>query len=405
MVNPLIFKFKYFLQLAFVCLLFNSCNDQATFDKTGNIYVPEKMDKEEYLASDLFASVKYTPLEKTKLSNLSNIDKFIHHKSFFIVFCSKANNVFVFNENSGHFLNNMHLPENKTIEIGSFAFDYNKEIVIISDLKSLEFHFFELTGRFIRSISNSHLNFKDFEYLDNGFIFLMSYSDKQDKSTGEDYKVLITDINLKPVRRYIKYNKSSIYNHDIYDNSQSFFRSSDNQSVRLTIPGDYTIYHFVDANSYSTQIIYPPKKDQLPNDFLSNNEFNGDRIKFINRNKNKIYSFQDIYFVNENIKTFRMLSQRNLMATKLLKDSVFIDINKISYSFSFNYALPVLGSSFIGARKNVLYSCIDARFMFEAFNQTGLMSRIDEIKDSNLSNYFKSANIHSNPIISMITFK
>lgn len=405
MTPHLAIKLRSILCIVFIFMLFSACNNQTPFDEKGDIYVPERADPKEYSASDLFKEVKYVPLERTKLSDLSNVDKFVHYKDIFIVYCNKANNVFTFDSNSGKFLNKMELPENKAVEIGSFAFDVKNETIIVQDLRSLEFHFFDLTGRFIKSISNAHLDFKDFEYFDNGFIFLMSYPHKQDNSSGEGYKVLITDLNLKPLKKYIKYNKSSIYKNDLYDNALSFFRSSDDHTLRLTIPGEYTVYHFKDKDSYSKQNIYPPKRDQLPNSFLDDKKWNGKRMSYLNREKNKVYSFQDIYFTDSGVTTFRMLSQKNLRATKLMKDSVFIDINNISYPFAFNYALPILGNTFIGSTNNVLYSSIDARFMFEAFYQTGLINKIDQIKDPHLEKYFKTANIHSNPIISVITLK
>lgn len=378
-------------------------NSRDVIYEKSSINVPNANSNEIKSAAEIFKSVDYIPLETTRESEFAEIDKMIVHKDDFLIYCSSANNVMVFNATTGKFKTKMKIPDNESVAIENFCFDFNQEIIILNNSTTLEFLFFDLDGNLMKKVSYGNLDFNNFDYFDNGFIFLMNYKYKEDETHTLSHIVQLTDFDLIEKKQFIDFNFDAIIKTDMYDQSNTFFRLQGGDTLHLSIPGDYYIYKFANGDLIEKMAIYPPKENQLPPHFLSDYKYKGKRLEYINNNKSKVFAIQDVYLTST-FKTFRLESFNHLMDTRLYYDNQYIDYLNVTYPFDLCYTLPIINWKINAAHNNTIYSNTDAKFMFEILTTTQLMNRLNEITNIPLKEFFVNGSVHNNPVVTKATF-
>lgn len=316
-----ILHMKYFsIYGALLCLAFYGCNEDtargflptdqavssslteigiADADSVIRIKLPEKLDESSaFFVSDVVESVRYVPLETTKESLISYIEKVVPYKDYILVLDVFGKGFLAFDSKGRfrHRIGSEGKGPGEFLNPIAFTVDAQNEEVLLFDDKSHKIIHYSLEGKFIRE-QRVGFRFNDFEVFEDGTYAIntdtrtnshlnsiessrLVYADTSWKVTANDFPY---DISTESGLNYSRRAVSKFGNRMLYSPTFSY------NIYALTKSGAKEKY-YLDAG-----------KLKLPEGFnknLSNDEF---LKKYDSRNSKHIYMGYEVLETNDHL--------------------------------------------------------------------------------------------------------
>jgi hypothetical protein len=358
------------------------------------------------VASEIFDSLVYIPLETKRESIFGNIDRLELSDDYFIILDHNTNAIYLFKKD-GTFHTKITLDKwlktmNKELSgIRDFTVNNEKKEVIVSHiLDQKAYYIFDFEGKFKRKVALNALN--NLACIDKEHYFYETIENHEDFSKP----LLLTkgscilyngalDTELGYVLPSVSYD---------YMKAGGFrLTKSFNTSVLFyTRPFNYDVYR-VDSNGVNSTFRFIfPMSYSLPSHF-SDSTFNGKRRGYLDQQLNTIYSLSDLYQVGKHLIFSAHNSSFSTNSPYLynLESGSLFFLDHISPD-STNSFLPLSDNIILAADTVSVYTSVAGYEMFESREKEKARK---PVYTQTLQKFFKTQNRNSNPVIVKLIVK
>ncbi|SHF48309.1 6-bladed beta-propeller [Pedobacter caeni] len=367
--------------------------------------------------AELFDSVVYVPLQTIKQSIFSGIDQMEVTRKCYVILDESLNSIFLFTKD-GKFYNKI-VNSDKTVEssykkIGKFVVDEKKEEISFLDPHSFYRFYYSFEGKYLRKTPKV-ISGEDFYHMSTGLdIYLRSANQMLYRSNKAFFEskpkeatnsILVVD-SLKKIRYgYLPLDTSIVALDDLYGVAQTFYNNHSGK-ITLSIPYNYNIYEIDSIGKMtSTYRFVLPAMNSLPNDFMKNPIYKGNRISYLNNNKNAVYSITDFYQGNKLV-TFRLVNSMDLHNFLLynLQTAELISMIEIMPDHTC-FKLPIVQRRIYGvADSNSFISALSASTLFSAKEKLRKDKNWEKQLPQHLKNFYKGDQLQ-NPVLTLLYLK
>lgn len=370
------------------------------------------------MASDIFSSITYIPLETTAESVFGSVSQIEVVKDYFIILDYNTNCILIFHKN-GKF----HKKFKGKRETPIWRFSVNRwsnQIVFSNDyFKSIMSLDFDLNVVRIVDISNSDRSpifASTFQFLSASQI--LSYDQYRDFAVGSRYYNSFSRSLLRFATDDGMVDGTTMCYSDV--ESKIDVLTSGHQP--LTNSGIWNEYLFSKPYSYDiykigwkkTKLDFKlvfPLHNSLPSDFLSNPIYSNNRGQFLKKNRDLVFSINNIYRVGDNLlfEASSFTSNRNDNLIYNLKTGLLV---------AYKFILPDKKSSFLplyddlsGHFENYGISACDGTSVFTTISSVCLFrakqdnSKLKIQYPGQLENYLSRSNSKGNPVVVQLEFQ
>ncbi|WP_168208628.1 6-bladed beta-propeller [Chitinophaga sp. XS-30] len=361
----------------------------------------------------IFGVVRYISLETTKESTLGRVDKLYVTDSLFIILDYATNNVFLFRKD-GKFhakINGGPKPEYGGIKF--LNIDRQRKTIMFKDARN-GIKMYDFDGNLLPDLKKDR-NFEYFHTLRDSvtLYYSLNYDYRKDKKDSLDYELKFYRGDSLSGRAfsYRNYNKT-IRNDDLITGSEGvFFETGNDSTVHFIRTYRYQVYTVSrDSVSDVYRFVFPRERS-LPQDFLSNPAYYGNRAKYVlSTGAKAIFSILYFYKV-KNLAFFRLQTvdkprKQSYSFVYNLDTQMLYAVDHIAPDPS-NFYLPIGTSNgfptanfvthgFLTTDGNAIYAAASSQEMFAAKD---MAAEKNLTYSDDLREYFERNTIKSNPVI------
>ncbi len=362
-------------------------------------------------ADQMFSSVRYTPLETNKNSQVGNIDRLETTTNNFIIMDKNTNSVFIFNRD-GKFQSRISFSKVKGDKIVYFTLNRWKKQIIIETSLSRNYLIYGYDGKKISEVTKGKENLTRYKFIEPDKQVSFNVPVKQSKESGNGYFISKYLNFNKVLNNMLSYPYSAVnYNIDDALMANDYFNYYGlDTSLLFSKSYDYNIYSVTPEGVQKKYSLIFPSSYAIPKDFEYNDSYSGKRIKYFFDNKNKIYALTNLY-VLQNKLLFRIKTlnsgDKNIDLVYNLKTGILTAFQKILPDNS-NFKLPI--TSDMNFLSNGIMAC-DGTSIFSSISSKELFKARDRDKDTkvnyskSLLKYFRENSEESNPVIIEVQLK
>lgn len=362
--------------------------------------------------ADIFEEVNFIPLETTAESLFGKIDQLALAENHFIIFDWDTKSILIFSKdgkfkariNGSMVKKDAADKQNHTFINFSMDRKNNEEYIKINS--NYYIFFFDLNGKLVKKISSKDDKDAGQEFQDKTKIksnYLVT-----DGKDSVEYEIGLAKDN-KTIANYFPYDQKARNDDLLYSPGETIIDSKiENERFFLTYY-NYNIYKLSPKKlSLAYRVIFPAI-NSLPFDFLDNPAYTSTdkRIKYFKKNPKAIYTFGNTYKIgnllfirtqngdvdNKKEALIYHLNTNALISTgDLAPDSLssFLPITDLGFQVEF------ANNGFLNYDGKYLYSSYSSLSMFAFKAQSaGKNSKYNPV----LTNYFKTQNRKSNPVL------
>ncbi len=358
-------------------------------------------------ASQVFESIRFTPLETTKESLFGSIDQLEVTDSFFIILDRRSASILVFNRNG-----KLH----KRITTGGankyfsyFAIDRNTNSIVALNNYAKALLIYDFDGNLKQKQASP-------EYLQSLNIFgngSVVYNLRRPFDPSADVKVpfdLVYAHGYDSIYRYVKPFNPKIVDgqYNILYNPINF--SGQGSSCMFSLPFDYTVLQLGDTGIIGKYKFVFPLSYSLPANFITDSRFKGKRAQYVysdQDNAKKVSAISTVYRLGDYL-LFSLMSgdlsmNRDYNFLYNLKNGALLSFTKVTGDSSSCY-LPVLYSAFEGLNavyNKKVYSSMPGFLLFAFKEKTDKQVKYP----AELQDYFTNGTKNNNPVIVELNLK
>jgi hypothetical protein len=362
--------------------------------------------------SQVFDEVQFVPLETTKESLFGSISQLEVTDKYYIIYDYDTKSILIFSKD-GKYKNKISAskiekdPSDKNAQnFYGFALIKENDEPVIQVYLGRSYLYFNLEGTMLRKVPSKDVPYGNARKFTDGTKVERGYTDKKDKdSTNYEVALLKAD---QEVAKYFPYNKDRNKMDQFYGSGENLTDSGvPNEFFYITFY-EYNIYKLSQKNLALNYRIIFPAANSLPADFKTNPLYVNKRQEFFSKNTAVIFSISNAYEIGDNL-YFKTGSwswskdKKNALIYNL-KSGALTSITNVEPD-SLSSFLPVTDAGhfydfqnrgfhkFVGGYFYTSYSSL-AMFAFKEQNESKNRTYNDV-----LTNYFKTSDKKSNPII------
>jgi hypothetical protein len=369
--------------------------------------------------SQLFDEVKFIPLETTKESLFGSISQLNVTDNNYILFDYDTRAVLIFDK-AGKYIAKVNSSKiekdpkdkEKNQELWGYVLikENNQDYIQISSGKKI--FYFDLKGQLFKKImrgekGHSYGN----EKFSNGISIEQYYVDKKEKDSKDStfYSIgLVKD--KKTVAVYFPFHPDSAKNDENWGGS-SFYNSGKPDELFYTRSYEYNVYRLTPEKlSLAYHIIFPAV-NSLPSDYGTNPKYRGKRSLYFAANKKAFYMMDNVYQIGENLYLNTRSFEHNRSDKKSLiynlKSSLLTSVADIEPD-SLSQFLPVTDASTGYEFQNRGFLLFEKGYFYTSYSSLAMFA-YKELNDDKkrqydplLTDYFKTQNRKSNPVIILL---
>ncbi|MCS3554730.1 MULTISPECIES: hypothetical protein [unclassified Sphingobacterium] len=394
-------KLNVFFVIVCACLFIIGCNSNVSnfYHESFNVdTIKISKIKQNYDARDLFESPEVIALKFNGVDKISEVSEYVVTDSGFVVMDKNINKIFLF-DLMGTFLKVLLPPEKETVKYYNLMYDDKGKHILFRDLSNSQILIYDIKGNFIKKIST------EFDYLysepfNSRLVILNNYPEKKSSAKNEVGFLLESrnlDDSLSVVKSFFKYDSQAIYKSDLYDLRKSFYKSKDGKSLYFTRFGELAYYNVNDSSILNKTLFQIDENyfPSVPNDFLTNKDFYGKRMQYLNNYKEKLSFIDNICETNNGILINIMSLKGKFMIIKV--DSSIIPVGNLSYTSDLFGGIPFISYNTISDNTS-FYSFFSSNHLFSLLNQLPYYGEMIAKGDKNLS-IIEKYNSNSNGFI------
>lgn len=354
--------------------------------------------------SSVFKEVRYIPLETTKQSLFGRIDQFVAVDNYFVILDYDTNSILVF-LNDGRFHARIQGGDRskKFHPKGIWFFAINRRLLEISySVGPTTRLVYDIHGKLLRE--EESLEARYYECLGDDRIVYSSFRPADQKGHSERWPELTwhRDSTTYKMDLYYSYGEYPSVRRDYFAyRSSPFYGSGSAPYLHYTRLYDYNVYRIDDTSlSVQYQFVFP-RSVSLPQDFVTNPDYEGKRFDFVIKNhRERIYSIDNFYTIGDKL-FFSLLSADSDVRSDIIFDLSTLKAVSLSRIIpdQRNGFLPLkaqIHPGFLGVDEQRLYLSTSAPDMFAARQEAA--AKKPEY-DSTLQKFFAQADNNANPVI------
>lgn len=362
--------------------------------------------------ADIFEEVNFIPLETTEESLFGKISRLAVTDNNFIIADWDTMCILIFSKdgkfkaklNGGMFKNDAGDQQKHTFY--DFTLNQINNETCISIFSNGKTFYFDLNGKLIKKTPSNYVENEGPKFPDKTDI-RSHYSVKNEKDTLH-YEIGLAKDN-KAVANYFPYNLKQRNKDLMYSKGESIIDSKiENERFFLSYY-NYNIYKLSPQKlSLAYRIIFPAI-NSLPFDFLDNTAYIGadKRKKYFEENPKAIYTLSNTYKIG-NLLFFKtqiwdVNEKKNALIYHLNTNSLY-SIGDLAPD-SLSSFLPITDIGFHFEFTNNGFFHYDSKYLYTSYSSLAMFAFKEQSAGKNqkynavLSNYFKTQNRKSNPII------
>ncbi|MEJ7559976.1 MAG: 6-bladed beta-propeller [Pedobacter sp.] len=370
-------------------------------------------------ASQVFEEVKFIPLETTKESLFGSISQFSVTKDNYVIYDYDTKAVLIFDK-AGKYIAKVNSskiakdPKDKvTPEFHGYVLktENNQDYIQISSNRNI--FYFDLKGQLYKKgkWNEPGISYGNEKKFSNDIIIKEYYVDKKEKDSKDS---TFYDIGLvkdkKKVAAYFPFHPDSAKNDENWGSSR-FYNNGVPDELFYTRNYEYNIYKLTPEKlSLAYRLIFPAI-NSLPADYGSNPKYRGKRSDFFTNNKKAFYRMDNVYQTGDNL----YLNMKNFEWNKADKESLIYNLKSGMLTSvadiepdTLSQFLPVTDASNGYEYENRGFLTFEKGYFYTSYSSLAMLGykELNEGKnrkyDPLLTEYFKTQNRKSNPVIILL---
>jgi len=397
-------KYTYILFLTIITALY-SCKGKITEAKSDNNTLDSSqilnlrfnpMDSLKQgsliLASKLYDSVSYVPLQTSKLSVFTEIDQLEVTDKYFIILDNGTKAILIFNKNG------LFHKKIADVSTNSFSVDYlNGQIAFVDNNEAGTLVYYDFDGNYLKK---EHLGIQYFSFaiLGKEKIGYRSFEKMGiDTNVFRNFSLFSNLIYFKEksiTTGYLPYDTAAVNPKEVANTQKNFYKSGDD--LFFIKPFDYYIYKITTDKVTKAFHISLPDDFCVPGDFCFNKKYLNNRRSYIAKHPDMVTLFSDFYNTKGNlfIKFYSTSGSTMDFFHYNFKTKKLVPFSHIASDSVSNF-LP-LGMHGLASDGKTLFTSVQSSFLIK--------SRADSKSDWPqlplvLTNFFTTENNRSNPVI------
>lgn len=362
--------------------------------------------------SQVFDEVEFIPLETTKESLFGSISQLKITDKYYIIFDYDTKSILIFTK-EGKFktkVDGNKIEKDPTDKENQNFYGFvlkredDKEFIQIAAGKYLIY--FDFEGKLVKKVLTKDgeygntLQFKDGTKIKNHH--------KVKVGTDSTFYDLALVKDNKEVGIYFPYSIDRYKNDQFYSSGESIIDYGVENEMFFINYYEYNLYKITPQKlSLSYRIIFPAG-NSLPQDFKTNPEYKNKRQEYFEKNPKIVYAIGNTYQTGNNL-FFKLNSWSWTRSDKKafiynLKTNALTSISDIEPD-SLSSFLPVTDASFHYDFSNNGFHLFDGQHFYTSYSSLAMFAFKEQSADKNpkysilMSDYFKTANKKSNPVI------
>ena len=369
--------------------------------------------------SQVFDEVKFIPLETTKESLFGTISQFNVTENNYVLFDYDTKAVLIFDKagkyiakiNSSKIEKDPNDKENQELYGYVLRTENNQDYIQIYAGKKV--FYFDLKGQLFKKVM---WNAPDVVYgnekkFSNGIAIKEYYVDKKEKDSKDStfYRFALVK-DKKKLAAYFQFHPDSGRNDENWGSSR-FYNNGVPDELFYTRAYEYNIYKLTPEKlSLAYRLIFPAV-NSLPNDYATNPKYRGKRSVFFAANKKAFYRMDNVYQAGENL----YLNMKNYDYNKSDKKSLIYNFKSGQLTSvsdiepdTLSQFLPVTDASTGYEFENRGFMLFENGYFYTSYSSLAMFAykELNEGKnrkyDPLLTEYFKTQNRKSNPVIILL---
>ncbi|WP_276091464.1 6-bladed beta-propeller [Pedobacter sp. JY14-1] len=363
--------------------------------------------------SQIFDEVKFIPLETTKESMFGSISQLRVTDDRYIIWDYDTKSILIFTKDGKYKakINGSKIekdPSSKqSQEFWGFTLrnENNNPVIQVSTGKNI--HYFDIDGNLIRK--EKYEEGKVYGYqrqFSDGTIVDQGYMEKQDKDSIYYEVSLVKD--KKKIAGYFPYSQKRYKDDQFYSGGESVTDYGVRDELFFVNYYDYNIYRLTPAKlSLSYRLIFPVN-NSLPPDFKDNPVYKGKRAEYFEKNPKVFFAIGNPYLIGDNLylkgSNWSWGANSRKAFIYNLKSNLITSISDIEPD-TLSQFLPVTDAGMHYDFANKGFLLFDKTYFYTSYSSLALFSFKEQNEGKNrvydpvLSNYFKTQNKKSNPVI------
>lgn len=366
--------------------------------------------------SQVFAEVRFTPLETTKTSSFGQISELVITEEFFIILDDQTNAILIFRKD-GKFHAKISGGSNPSDRIMLFHVNrFAKEIQFVKsgNGQPKKYYFgFDAIKKKEEALAMEANSFLQYAELPGAGIIGQRYTAGEDYPDSTAYELTLLK-TAKATAGYLPYNtkKSPLAKGDIRPYSSSpFFRTTNDTILYFSRYWDYSVYRITPHTFQKELDFIFPRDYSLPAGFMTDSSLLGKRQEYAQSNKQAIYLIPSFLNLPGNYLLKLKNNQSPVDASTVLDYTLFLYNIRSGTLIDLFKVLPDQSSSFLPIVDNLgnvsmnakaysdgqhLYTSVSSLSMFLSQERNGDKKVRYE---KTMENYFRTRNRKDNPVI------
>jgi len=369
-------------------------------------------------ASQIFDDVKFIPLETTKESLFGSISQFSVTDNNYILYDYDTKAVLIFDK-AGKYIakvNSSKIEKDPNDKGNQEFYGYvlktedNKDYIQIYSGKRI--FYFDLKGKLFKKVMKSERGHSyGNEKFSNDISIEQYYVDKKEKDSKDStfYSIgLVKD--KRTLAAYFPFHPDSAKNDENWGSSR-FYNNGVLDELFYTRDYEYNIYKLTPEKLSLTYHLIFPAINSLPNDYGTNPKYRGKRSDFFTNNKKAFYRMDNVYQTGENLYLNMRSFEHNKSDKKSLiynlKSGLLTSVSDIEPD-SLSQFLPVTDASTGYEFQNRGFHLFEKGYFYTSYSSLAMFNYKQLNDDKNrrydplLTEYFKTQNRKSNPVIILL---
>lgn len=403
---------KTYLVLIFSCLMYTAGVAQ---EKPTKIHLDPSTAMGASV-SQVFAGIKYVPLETTRTSVFGQVSDLVVTDDFFIILDDQTNAILLFRKD-GKFYSKISGGPNPSDKIMLFHVDrFSREIQFVKRGNGQpKKYYFGFDGKKRKEADmvltvHSYLQFAEFP---GSVIIGQRYTSGDDFPDSTAYELTV-ETDQQRVAGYLPYNTKStaLIHYDVRPYQTSpFFRTSSDTTLYFTRYWDYGVYR-ITPHTFQKQVEFVfPADYSLPQGFMTDTTLRGKRMDYVQANKQPIYLISDFLSIPGNWLLKFKNNQSPVDASTVLdytlllynqRSGLLVDLFKVLPD-QLSWRLPIVDQLGNVSQNATAYT--DGRYLYTSVSSLSMFLYADRNKEEHvqyekeLDKYFKTRSRKDNPVL------
>jgi hypothetical protein len=364
-------------------------------------------------ASQIFEEVKFIPLETTKESVFGSIHQLRIADNNYVIWDYDTKAILIFDKegkyktkiNASKIEKDPADKESQTFYGFTLVPENNTQLILL--VAGKDFYYFDLDAKLVRKVKKGDVElYQGGHKFSDGTELRGHYSEKEDKDSTYYEVALLKD--KKMIEGYFPFSINRYKTDQFFSGGESITNYGVKDEYFFVNFYEYNIYKITSKKVFLNYRIIFPAVNSLPADFKDNPIYKGKRHEYFQKNTKLYYSVGNTYQIGDNlyfkVNNFTWGPNERKAFIYNLKSNAITSVSDIEPD-SLSQFLPVTDAGVYHDFASKGFQLFDGKHFYTSYSALALFNFKEQNEgkgrkyDSALTEYFKTQNKKSNPVI------